>query len=213
HGSVTVFAGGCSFTYPVTASVKSTDLVETSDAHRWAPRLNGGDVDPNPDQDHTMGDCTPLCPSVWVRTIGFEPADNEQDAWGQPKQIVALERDLSAKKWPWELHFKFPFSATGPAGEWDGRGQELHTAAGNGLSIKRQTAISTGIAYYHRRHHWEEFPNLLNPFWRATLSTMDVDSRTPYRSNDLMRSLSAPEFKWQRDAYRQLIGAGFEGLH
>lgn len=213
HGSVTVFAGGCSFSYPVTASVKSTDLLETTDAHRWAPRLNGGDVDPNPDQDHTMGDCTPLCPSVWVRTIGFQPADSEADVWGQPKQVVALERDLTAKKWPWELHFKFPFSATGPAGEWDGRGEELHTAAGNGLSIKRQTAISTGIAYYHRRHHWEEFPNLLNPFWRATLAPMDVDSRRPFVANDLMRSLSAPEFKWQRDAYRQLIGAGFEGLH
>lgn len=213
HGSVTVFAGGCSFTTQITAHVRSTHLLNDDDQHRWLPKLNGGDVDKNPDVDHTMGDCTPLCPSVWVRTIGFEPADNQADVWGQPKQVVALERDLSARKWPWELHFKFPFSATGPAGEWDGRGQELHTAAGNGLSIKKQTAFSTGIAYYHRRHHWEEFPNLLNPFWRATLAPMDVDSRTPFRSNDIPRALSATEYRWQRDAYRQLIGAGFEGLH
>ncbi|MFT3709576.1 MAG: Tad domain-containing protein [Archangium sp.] len=213
HGSVTVFAGGCSYTTNITAHVRSTHLLETNDQHMWMPKLNGADVDKNPDVDHTMGDCTPLCPSVWVRTIGFEPSDDEQNVWGQPKQVVALERDLSAKKWPWELHFSFPFSATGPAGEWDGRGQNLHTAAGNGLSIKRQTAFATGIAYYHRRYHWDEFPNLLNPFWRATLAPMDVDSRAPFRSGDIQRSLSAPEYKWQRDAYRQLIGAGFEGLH
>jgi hypothetical protein len=160
-----------------------------------------------------MGTCTPLCPSVWVRTVGFKPADSESDAWGQPKMVVALERDLSARTFPWELHFKFPFSAVGQAREWDGRGQELHTQTGNGLSIRRQTAISTGIAYYHRRHHWEEFPNLLNPFWRATLAPMDVDSRQPNRAPDLARSLSSPDYKWQRDAYRQLVGAGFEGLH
>jgi len=213
HGAVTVSAGNCSASVNITAHVKSTDLLETTDQHRWAPRLNGADVDPNPDEDHTMGDCTPLCPSVWVRTIGFEPSDSEQNVWGQPKMVVALERNLAKHKWPWELHFKFPFSAAGPAGEWDGRGQELHTNVGKGTAIVRQTALSTGIAYYHRRNHWEEFPNLLNPFWRATLAPMDVDSRLPGRTPDIARSLSGPEYRWQRDAYRALIGAGFEGLH
>lgn len=213
HGAVTVSAGNCSASVNITAHVKSTDLLETTDQHRWAPRLNGADVDPNPDEDHTMGDCTPLCPSVWVRTIGFEPSDSEQNVWGQPKMVVALERNLAKHKWPWELHFKFPFSAAGPAGEWDGRGQELHTNVGKGTAIVRQTALSTGITYYHRRNHWEEFPNLLNPFWRATLAPMDVDSRLPGRTPDIARSLSAPEYRWQRDAYRALIGAGFEGLH
>lgn len=213
HGAVTVSAGNCTASVPVTAYVKSTDLLETTDQHRWAPKLNGADVDPNPDVDHTMGDCTPLCPSVWVRTIGFQPDDDEDNVWGQPKMVVALERNLAKHKWPWELHFKFPFSAAGPAGEWDGRGQELHTNVGKGLSIQRQTALSTGIAYYHRRNHWEEFPNLLNPFWRATLAPMDVDSRLPGRTPDIARALSAPEYRWQRDSYRALIGAGFKGLH
>ncbi len=206
HGSVIVSVGGCSVEVPTTAHVKSTHLNDANDQHQWAPGL--GD-DPEPDVDHTMGDCTPLCPSVWVRTIGFQPQDTAADAWGQPKVMVALQRDLTARTFPWELNFKFPFSATGPASEWDGRGQKLHTKAGKGLNITRQTAFATGMAYYHRRGHWQEFPNLLNPFWRATLVPVDVDNAP----RDVNRALSSPEYKWQRDAYDALRGAGFEGLH
>lgn len=219
HGGAVVSAGNCSATVGVIAHVRSTHLLDTGDQHLWVPKLNGSDVDQNPDVDHTMGDCTPMCPSVWVRTIGFQPADSADDAWGQPKMVVALERNLARNRYPWELHFEFPFSATG-ASSWDGRGRELHTRAGKGLSIRRQTALATGIAYYHRKEHWEEFPNLLNPFWRATLAPMDVDSAVPYRSRDIERALSNSEttpngadYTWQRDAYRALVGAGFEGLH
>ncbi|MFO0597252.1 MAG: Tad domain-containing protein [Myxococcaceae bacterium] len=214
HGTVNVTAGNCAQSEDIKGHVKSTHLVLTNDEHEWTPTLNGGDVDKKPDVFHTMGDCTPLCPSVWVRTIGFKPSDVELDAWGQPKMVVALERDLAKNQWPWELHFDFPFSATGPAGQWDGRGQELHTRTGKGLSIRKQTALATGIAYYHRRYHWDEFPNLLNPFWRATLAPMDIDSTEgPVGAADVQRSLSAPEYRWQRDAFRTLTGAGFQGLH
>ena len=209
HGSVTVSAGGCSFTTPVTAHVRSTHLLDTADQHQWSPKTSGGDGDAQPDVQHTMGDCTPLCPSVWVRTVGFQPNDQEGDAWGQPKALVALQRDLTQRTFPWELHFSFPFSATGPAREWDGRGRELHTRAGKGLNISRQTAVATGIAYYHRRDHWDEFPNLLNPFWRATLAPIDVDDSP----RDLQRALSAPEYAWQRDAFRSLEAIGYQGLH
>jgi hypothetical protein len=207
HGSVTVTAGSCSFTQEIIAHVRSTHLIEVSDQHEYGQASEA--PEPDPEVHHTMGDCTPLCPSVWVRTIGFQPNDSEADAWGQPKVVVALQRDLTMRTFPWELHFKFPFSATGPASEWDGRGRELHTRTGNGLNIARQGAVATGIAYYHRNDHWEEFPNLLNPFWRATLAPIDVDGSP----RDVNRSLSSPEFKFQRDAYTALRNAGFEGLH
>lgn len=207
HGSVTLTARGCSETVQVSAHVMSTDYVDTSDKHAWAPRL--GPEETQEERWHTMGDCTPFCPSVWVRTIGFQPAESEGNVWGQPKSVVALQRDLTMRKFPWELHFSFPFSATGPAGEWDGRGRELHTRVGQGTSIARQSAVATGITYYHRRDHWDEFPNLLNPFWRATLAPIDVDDG----ANDLGRSLTGNEFRWQRDAYQALRRAGFEGLH
>lgn len=217
HGSVTVRAGNCTYTQPILAHVRSTHLLDLGDQHMYSPATLATnsvlDTTPpdekSPDVHHTMGDCTPLCPSVWVRTIGFQPSNSEANVWGQPKSVVALQRDLTMKTFPWELHFKFPFSATGPAREWDGRGRELHTRVGNGLNISKQGVVSTGITYYHRRDHWEEFPNLLNPFWRATLAPIDVDDSP----RDVNRALSAPEFKFQRDAYQALRNVGFEGLH
>lgn len=216
HGSVTVTVGNCTMTQPVMAHVRSTHLDNRGDQHAYNPATLTSDAfdmtppdERAPDVHHTMGDCTPLCPSVWVRTIGFQPSDTPADAWGQPKVMVALQRDLRLRTFPWELRFKFPFSATGPESEWDGRGRELHTRVGKGSDIFRQAAVATGIAYYHRRDHWDEFPNLLNPFWRATLAPIDVDGR----ARDLNAALSPDEFKLQRDAYRALRAAGFEGLH
>ena len=69
--------------------------------------------------------------------------------------------------------------------------------------------MATGIAYYHRRDHWDEFPNLLNPFWRATLAPIDVDDFP----TDMGRSLPGAEYRWQRDAFTALRNVGYEGLH
>lgn len=206
HGTVQLAFGSC-LSDPVEAQafVRSTHIDDQSDEHMWT----GSSPEADAHEDHTMGDCTPLCPSVWVRTIGFQPG-TEADAWGQPKVIVALERNLNRpdRPFPWELHFKFPFSAVGDAAEWDGQGRRIHTRGSNNLNISKQTAVSTGIAYYHRRDHWDEFPNLLNPFWRATLAPLDVDNAP----RDLNRSLSSQQYKWQRDAWNALRGAGYEAL-
>ena len=214
HGDVTITIGSCSATFHAEAWVRSTHLDETGDQHYWTKRESS--LEPEQFVHHTMGDCTPLCPSVWVRTVGFQPDGNEDNAWGQPKTVVAIERDLEKHQYPWELHFKFPFSA-GPAGAWDGRGLELTSEAGHHLSVRRQTAVSTGIVYYHRAHYWREFPNLLNPFWRATLAPVDVDgARATRHSNpapDVPRVLGEPQYRWQIDAYKALVGAGYEGLH
>ncbi|MDP1827325.1 MAG: Tad domain-containing protein [Archangium sp.] len=207
HGSITLTAAGCTWTEQVGAHVMSTDYTDTSDEHVWYPLL--GATETKEEKYHTMGKCEPFCPSVWVRTVGFQPDESAANVWGQPKAVVAIQRDLTMKKFPWELHFSFPFSATGPASEWDGRGQKLHTRAGNGTSIARQAAVATGIAYYHRREHWDEFPNLLNPFWRATLVPIDIDDAP----TDMGRALPGNEYRWQRDAYQALRQAGFEGLH
>ncbi len=223
HGLVQVSVGNCRGTAEIKAHVFSTDQVDRSDEHQWEPQLraDGPAEDKQPDVHHTMGICVE-CPSVWVRTPGFKPHEAggaEEDAWGQPKLMVALERDLlrdpgkGRKPFPWELHFQFPFSATGAASEWDGRGLSLHTRGSNRLSIRRMTALATGMAYYHRSEHWDEPANLLNPFWRATLVPMDVDSPNVNRSDDVRTVLSAPGLTWQREAYDQLVGANYQGLH
>ena len=189
--------------------VRSTHEDEHTDEHEWT-----GQREPDANPAHTMGNCKPLCPSVWVRTPGFQPVDAADDAWGQPKAVVVLERDLTARRFPWELHFSFPFSATGTARAWDARGKELH-GANAGLDISRQTAISTAMAYYHRRQHWEEFHNLLNPFWRATLVPTDVDQSGDLQKGgtDVMDALYGREHGFQRDAYESLVRSGYKGLH
>ncbi|MEW6434045.1 MAG: Tad domain-containing protein [Myxococcota bacterium] len=205
HGSVTVSTRDCSGFEGLRAHVKSTHLDDADDSHGWTTEDDAGAADTR----HTMGTCQPLCPSVWVRTVGFQPNDSPGDAYGQPKVVVALERNLAFRRFPWELNFSFPFSATGTAREWDGRGQQLHRGPAPGLDISKQVAWATGIVYYHRFEHWNEFPNLLNPFWRATLAPADVDLQG---RSDVVDALRGPH-KWQGDAYDELVKAGFKGLH
>lgn len=223
-GLVSVSAGGCTEVLPVTSWLRSTHIDDDQDKHRWAPKLqgeNGEDsIDPDPPEYHTMARCKPYCPSVWVRTVGFKPGDTAGDAapnaWGEPKVMVALERLPTPRPLPWELHFDFPFSAAGDAAKWDARGERIVSGSGKGLQLQQGAAVSTGMAYYHRRKHWDEAPNLLNPFWRATLVPMNVDETGPFhgaRRDDLDAALSPQRFEYQRAAYRALRGAGFEGIH
>ena len=90
HGTMIIKAGSCTRTQTVLAHVRSTDQLEISDEHEYGQ--SGDLMEPDPEVHHTMGDCTPLCPSVWVRTIGFQPSNSEANAWGQPKVVVALKR-------------------------------------------------------------------------------------------------------------------------
>lgn len=209
-GEVTVRYGNCSKTVAAHAHVFSTDIDLTNDQHIWTKRPSG--LDPLPEERHTMGDCGSFCPSVWVRTVGFKPDYDAVNVWGQPKTVVALSRDLTKHPHKWELNFKFPFSAAGPAGSWDGRGLKLASQAGHGLSVAEQTAVSTGIIYYHHAGYWNEFPNLLNPFWRAALAASDVDGTTG-DSAGLRAALGQPQYQWQTRAVKALQNVGYEGLH
>ncbi|RYZ41137.1 MAG: pilus assembly protein, partial [Myxococcaceae bacterium] len=76
-----------------------------------------------------------------------------------------------------------------------------------------QTALSTGIAYYHRGRslgvsHWSEPPNLLNPYWRATLVPVDTDESG---LDDAINALgsSSPA---SADTIRELRRVGFRGF-
>ncbi|MBS1150659.1 MAG: hypothetical protein H6Q89_2357, partial [Myxococcaceae bacterium] len=132
-GSLTVTvgdsAGGCSRNGTVGARswVRSTHIGDGSDQHEFLPGAVGlPDV---PDVNHTMGSCGGSCPSVWVRAVMFLPSNRgESDAYGQPKNYAALERNYAhpAMKRPWELDFTFFFRSAGPGTRFDNRGEELH---------------------------------------------------------------------------------------
>ncbi len=210
HGSISIRMGGCTESAPMHSYVRSTAIEFDNDQHRWG----SGSDNTDPAEVHTMLSCNPECPSVWVRTLGFNGNEAPNNAWGQPKLIVALQRDLAAeaavRKFPWELNFNFAGT------QWDGRGRRLHGAAGSSATLSRQTAYASSMVYYHRQRHWREYPNLLNPFWRATLVAIDVDSNAgpgQGNSNDVRQSLIGSQFALQRDAVLKLRDEGFRGLH
>ncbi|MBK7861649.1 MAG: hypothetical protein IPJ65_24145 [Archangiaceae bacterium] len=209
--------GGCATPHSTAAGahVKTTDEIDTSDQHDWFPDDVGMDHDQIgiPEKYHTVGDCTPLCPSVWVRQVHFHPARGKpEDAYGQPKSVVMLVRDTAlagTTRQPWKLDFRFFFSGAGS--RFDNRGQQLHTASlGGALPIAHQGAVATAMTYYHRKDTWREYPNLLNPFWRATLVAADIDEGS---RDDLASVLSRPAEAWQGGAYDALLSAGYRGLH
>jgi hypothetical protein len=211
HGQLglTATTSTCSVVAPpeqIRSFVKSTQWTNTNDQHEWSP-IAGTDRTP-PEFYHTVGDCTPWCPSVWVSAVGFQPG-NVTDAYGQPKVTVLLERDTSVIPRPWELNFKFHFARSGTPEQFDNRGQVLHGTF-SGTDIHLAYAFATGVSYYHRKNHWVETPNLLNPYWRATLihSDFDEQGKPSYSPNDVQAMLP----NWRAQAYRELVNAGFKGF-
>ncbi len=223
-------AGGCSRTRssPARSWVRSTHIDDDSDQHGYQP--TDVVITDAPDVNHTMGSCAGACPSVWVRAVMFLPNGavsngDSPDAYGQPKNYAALERNYGHPKMnrPWELDFRFIFRGAAGA-RFDNRGEELHGAYAGRL-VDRAVALAAGMTYYHRkgspsRQTWLEHPNLLNPFWRATLVATDVDRdpASPAGSwqdvADVKTSLYKPEYAWQREAYEKLVvNGGFKGLH
>lgn len=215
HAEVELSFPGCApFVVNATAGVKSTDQLEDSDDHWWTPggpRL--GKEDPGMEKQfrHTLGYVRPEdMPSTFVGGITYNTGDDSADnLWAQPKLFALVQRDYKQrglKSDPWNLRFRFGFSQEG-AGGFDSHGWHL----ANGTDISVQQALATGLAYYHRRGHWEEPPNLWNPFWRATLVSADVDS-----GGDLSRGgndVPATVGGAAAEAFGQLVRSGYKGVH
>jgi Putative Flp pilus-assembly TadE/G-like len=209
HGQVLVTAAPCFNLQQLWSLVQSTDIDNSDDSHDWAHKNPAEEPHGQEMSRHTMGSCNGSCPSVWVRTIGFKPDGEPINAFGQPKTLVVLERDLGTRKLPWELHFTFPFVNGTSNDSWDGRGLKLQSSVGSGLDISKQQAYATGVVYYHRFDHWEEVPNLLNPFWRATLVPSDVDAEG---KDDVHNALAGSQ-AWQSKAWDELQRVGYRGIH
>lgn len=224
HGVLSVSFNNCVRNVPVNVVLTTTDVADEGgpDAHIVTPSdvREGGDV-----EHHTVGDCGGSCPSVWVRPVGFTPGQDSaqagsatEDAQGQPKLYSVVHRNLAARGAgdPWNLVFTFNAFPGGGDGEFDNRGLVLRSPGGGALDVSQQAALSTGMAYYHRKNQWLEFPNLLNPFWRATLVSSDVDLQGKFErggNDDIPRALGGPQTEWQGEAYRALKTQGFQGVH
>jgi Zn-finger nucleic acid-binding protein len=187
HGEVNiVFNRGqapCPRSFPGSADadahVRSNHRGDTSDEHTWT---NGkGDSDAR--TRHTMGTCT-QCPGIWPSHMdyNYNLVTDGANNYGQPKNYAVIQRDYQKRPNegqadPWNLMFRFRFSPKREGVEFDNRGIELSDVNG-GTNISKATALSAGIAYYRRAGpYWQEPPNFLNPFWRATLVSAHVDTQ------------------------------------
>jgi Putative Flp pilus-assembly TadE/G-like len=193
--------------------VRSTSDDDNTDVHVWSP---GGEAEEV--ERHNLGICIGLdCPGIWPMFVDYNPlqvVSGEDNLWGQPKNHAVIQRDYSVRSTPrnrdpWILDFSFDFTGTSESAQsgFDNRGVRLSPQNGN-LDISRQTALSTGIAYYHRYDHWKEPPNLLNPYWRATLVPFDVDEDGP---SDVRKTLRNVGVDWAAEAAGALEAAQYKG--
>ncbi len=168
------------------------------------------------------GACLLNCPSSWTNFVDYNlyKVAFKDDNFAQPKVPVTVTRDVRNRRGlpdPWNLFFNFRFSSGAQFDTRDhdplggpGNGIVLHD--GSGTNISRQTALSTGVAYYHRQGHWREPPNLLSPFWRAGLTRADVDDQARGPGGDIPQVLRDSNVPWAADAYQQLYNQGFRGI-
>jgi hypothetical protein len=167
-----------------------------------------------PPATHTqVGICALNCPSSWTNFVDYNlfKVAFKDDNFAQPKLPVTVQRNMRNRSGgpdPWNLLFNFRFK--------DGQQLDLRDQNGivlpGGVDISLQTALSTGIAYYHRQGHWKEPPNLLNPFWRAGLTRADVDQQARGPGGDIPQMLRDSNAGWAADTYTDLYNAGWRGM-
>ncbi|MFP2907402.1 Tad domain-containing protein [Pyxidicoccus sp. 3LFB2] len=181
----------------------------TSFEHRWT---GGSDRIPFV---HFLVPCTgglTSCPGIWPAFIDYNGVGvvDQGDNFAQPKNFAMVQRDMGQRTVadPWNFFTRFRFEPNTDG--FDNRGLAL----ADGTPNRMQTALSTGIAYYHRGeslgfNHWNEPPNLLNPYWRATLVAPDIDDSGLQDAENTLRNNGAPV---AADTLRALTGAGFKGV-
>ncbi len=183
-------------------------------------------------QHQTTNLCLLDCPSAWSNFVDYDQrlllgwffGGGDNDNWGQPKAPVTVQRDYQMRAGaadPWDLAFNLRWGANSTNfsmkmnnGYNGNNGIMLDprtSGCGGNCNISKQTALSTGITYYHRGgQHFKEPPNLFNPWWKAGLIHSDADSAAATGS-DIPDTLNNSGAGWATDSYYQLRSAGFKG--
>jgi hypothetical protein len=179
-------------------------------------------------------------PGSWPLFIDYNwgKVDDQSDNFGQPKNISLVQRDYAMRPQPadpWNLLFKYKFDPTGTGQTYNNQGIQLVSPTFAGTNVSQQMALATGITYYHRfgGGNWQEPPNFMNPFWRATLVPPDTDRQgTPAVAGypapwcgggpcgaaggedpvKVMTGAGGASSALYVDAYRRLANVGFTGF-
>ncbi len=190
--------------------VRSTDEQNSADSHDWCPDDFQPEATP-PDVRHTLlphsvpaSGPDPCAGSscIWpaFQDTNASNVANPDDVFGQPKMLVTASKDLSGVKDPWNLFLRFRFGTSTPGAEIDFTAQ--HAVAG---VVPRLETLAAGISYYHRPGHWQEPPNLFNPYWRASLVRANIDDPA---CADVGSSISGQN----RATLDALLTAGYRGI-
>jgi hypothetical protein len=178
--------------------------------HRWT---GGSDSMPIA---HFLVPCTAgisSCPGIWPAFIDYHTTEvtDKGNNYAQPKNFALVQRNMRARTVadPWNFLTRFRFERGSPGAQFDTRGLQLADGTDNSV----QTALSTGIAYYHRGEslgvdHWAEPPNLLNPYWRATLVAPDIDEDGLDDASRTLHNASGVA----GETFDALRAAGFRGM-
>jgi len=221
--TVTVVSNGCSATTGPTriASFVYTTSQSNGDAtHFFRYTTSAGatvTLPPEPPLTHGQAPCpqnvVPPC-GIWPGFVDLnpghvDPAQRFTHLYGQPKVTAVIQRNYATRgnrADPWNLLYDFTVRPGNPEA-FDNNG--IQTA--QGLNISLQTAVATGLVYYHRMNHWREPPNFFNPYWRATLvsGAIDLDGNPSRGGTDLQTAVSGAPFA--QAVITQLAQQGFRG--
>jgi len=221
---LTVQSAGCGPVVSAPISVYSyiytTSIDNGNDRHYYAWDLPGGGLDSvtltEGPGNHQLGGCTPPqnpC-GLWPGYVDLNPGHVDPnrkwtDLYGQPKVTAVIQRDYATRgprADPWNLLYNINIRRNDTE-TFDNNGM----VTAQGLDISRQTAIATGLAYYHRMGHWREPPNFFNPYWRATLvsGAIDTDGNPMAGGTDQQTAVGGAPFA--SDVITQLSQQGFHG--
>jgi hypothetical protein len=218
HGTGLLFMLRACVPAPFPLTVTSGVMAGMTPVHAWVGNgLPGVDIIPT----HYLAPVSLLF-SVWppYADYNFLKVVMEDDAYGQPKNIAVVQRNYHQRTSPdpWNLLFRFSFSNSGsgasfgPGSPSDRNSVQLQ----DGTDVSLQTAMATGIAYYHRYGHWKEPPNLFNPFWRAGLARANIDPQPTGGGriwyNDVEEALTNSNVPWAASSVKPLLQAGYQGV-
>jgi len=221
--AISVMSNGCSDTIAPTrieSFVYTTSVDNANATHLFRYTTSTGATVTLPAEPlaiHSLGPCppnvTPPC-GMWPGYVDLnpghvDPGQRFTHLYGQPKVTAVIQRDYRVRgnrADPWNLLYSFTVRPGNPE-TFDNNG--LQTA--QGLDISRQTAVATGLVYYHRMNHWREPPNFFNPYWHATLvsGAIDLDGNPSRGGTDLQTAVSGAPFA--QDVINQLAQQGFRG--
>jgi putative Flp pilus-assembly TadE/G-like protein len=207
---------------PVQSWVYSTSYLNTNDLHfySWVDRNGVVQTYNEPQGWHAFpnANCPPYnippC-GMWPGFMDINPSHVDPQAkfqhlYGQPKVTAVVQRDYQvrgARADPWNLLYTMSVRRSSPE-QFDNNG--MTTA--QGIDISKQTAIASGLAYYHRQGHWKEPPNLYNPYWRATLVSTAIDTDGyPIGGGGADLQTATANAPFAQDVVNQLAQAGFHG--